>query len=101
MDRRVKLHNLLKESNPACCWYQPPDNTKLEYPAIVYKRKASAIEHADNRAYKVEKCYEIKVFDPDPDSRFVDWMINNIPGIRHDNHYTNNNLYVDVFTCYW
>lgn len=101
MDRRVALHNLLKSSNPACCWFQPPDNTELVYPAIVYKRKHGNIDHADNRAYLYKPCYEIKVFDADPDSAFIGWMIENVPGVRYVNHYTTNGLNVEVFEVYW
>lgn len=101
MDRRIALHNLLKSSNPASCWFQPPDNTKLVYPAIVYKRKYGNINHADNRAYLYKPCYEIKVFDANPDSSFIQWMIDNVPGVRYVNHFTSNNLNVEVFEVYW
>lgn len=101
MDRRVALHNLLKSSNPACCWFQPPDNTELVYPAIVYKRKHGNINHADNRAYLYKPCYEIKVFDANPDSPFIQWMVENVPGVRYVNHFTSNNLNVEVFEVYW
>ena len=101
MDRRIALHNLLKSSNPASCWFQPPDNTKLVYPAIVYKRKHGNINHADNRAYLCKPCYEIKVFDANPDSPFIQWMIENVPGVRYVNHFTSNNLNVEVFEVYW
>ena len=101
MDRRVALHNLLKSSNPACCWFQPPDNTELVYPAIVYKRKHGNINHADNRAYLYKPCYEIKVFDANPDSAFIEWMVENVPGVRYVNHYTTNGLNAEVFEVYW
>ena len=101
MDRRIALHNLLKSSNPASCWFQPPDNTKLVYPAIVYKRKHGNSEYADNRTYRFTPCYEIKVFDANPDSPFIPWMVENVPGVRYVNHYTTGGLNVEVFEVYW
>lgn len=101
MDRRMQLHNLLKSSNPACCYFQPPDNTKLVYPAIVYKMKHGNINYADNKNYLYKPCYEIKVFDAKPDSPFIKWMVDNVPGIRYVNHYTTNGLNAEVFEVYW
>lgn len=101
MDRKAKLHEILLQSNPASCWFQPPDNTKLRYPAIVYKRKSANIDYADNISYKRMFLYEIKVFDANPDSAFIDWMLDTFPGIKYVNHYTTEGLNVEVFELYW
>lgn len=101
MDRRVELHNLLKKSGVKDCWFQPPDGTKMAYPAITYRRKNSRLNYADNKVYKKARLYEIKLFDPDPDSKLVDWLIDNVPGIQHNNNFSSNNLNVDVFSVYW
>lgn len=101
MDRRVQLHNKLVQSGVSCCYFQPPDNTKLTYPAIVYKRKAGRINSADNANYKYNALYEIKVLDANPDTPLVEWMFNNIEGINYVNHYTSNGVNVEVFNLYW
>lgn len=100
-ERRKTLHELLMKSNPACCYFQPPDNTKLAYPAIVYNRKRGNVNYADNKVYAYKALYEIKVFDTNPDSPFLSWMLENVPGVNHNSHYTTNGLNVDVFSVYW
>ena len=67
--RRLKLHEILVEILGADhVYFQPPENVKLEYPAIVYSRKQISNRFADNLVYKQNFTYQITVIDYDPDS---------------------------------
>ena len=47
--RRLKLHERLVEIlGTDHVYFQPPENFKLEYPAIVYSRKQISNRFADN-----------------------------------------------------
>lgn len=81
-------------------YFQPPESIKIEYPAIIYSRSRIENLHASNSIYKQDRAYEIIVIDSNPDSPVVGKMsiVNNI---KHDRHYTKNNLNYDVFTLYY
>lgn len=99
-DRRTKLHNLLVTilgSNHV--YYQPPENVKMVYPAIVYSRSSINNTFAEDNIYKQSVAYHITVIDKDPDSRIVD-NISKLPTCRFLTHYVKDNLNHDSFEIY-
>ena len=52
--------------------FQPDENTKINYPHIVYRREPAAVQHADNIPYLVTAKYEVTYIDRKPDSPVFD-----------------------------
>lgn len=101
LEKRLELHNILCNllgSNHV--YYQPPENIKMVYPAIVYKRNNIDNRSADNGVYKQDHSYTVIVIDKDPDSATVEG-ISKLPRCRHEQHYTADNLNHDVFQIYY
>lgn len=95
--RRLKLHEILVEILGADhVYFQPPENVKLEYPAIVYSRKQISNRFADNLVYKQNFTYQITVIDYDPDSAITD-KISTIINCSYQNSYIADGLNHDVF----
>lgn len=67
MDKQVELQTFLKTITTNV-YFQPPTNISIQYPAIVYKRKTIQKIKADNKAYKVNRAYDVTVIDKNPDS---------------------------------
>lgn len=101
MASRLELHNKLVEllgSNQV--YYQTPENTKMEYPAIVYSKKKIKTTFANDAMYSKLKCYEILVIDKKPDNEVIDSLLY-LPYCTFDRHYKADNLNHDVFTLYY
>lgn len=67
MDKRVELQTFLKTITKNV-YFQPPTNISIQYPAIIYQRKTIQKIKADNKAYKVNRAYDVTVIDKNPDS---------------------------------
>ena len=101
MENRLALHeelcNILGSRN---VYFQPPENIKINYPAIVYSRDKIENLHADDIVYKQNKSYQITVIDRDPDSEVVN-KISQLPMCAHNTNFVSDNLNHDVFTLYY
>lgn len=101
MDRRLELHeklvNILGSPN---VYFQPPENIKMSYPAIRYKRSKINKTFANNQTYNKTLRYEVTVIDYDPDSEIVS-KVSELPMCSHDRNYQSDNLNHDVFTIYY
>lgn len=53
-------------------YFQPPSNTQMKYPCIVYELEAGITEFADDVPYLFAKRYSVTVIDRDPDSTITD-----------------------------
>lgn len=101
MDRRYELHELLcQTAETRHVYFQPPENLRMEYPAIVYSRDVVSIQHADNNPYRQTVGYSLIVIDEDPDSEIVARLMG-LPMCRWNRHYIADNLNHDVFTLYY
>lgn len=99
--RRIELQYLLEDVlGSRNVYYQPPDNMKIKYPAIIYSRSNIRNRHADNDVYMQNHMYTVTVIDNDADSEIVDRM-SSLPKVRHERSYTADNLYHDVFSIYY
>lgn len=99
--RREQLQTLLEvTSGTTEVHFQPPNGTKMDYPAVVFRRSTSRTEHADNRPYRRTKQYEVTVIDRDPDSDIPD-KIALLPQCSHARTFTNDGLNHDVFNIYF
>ena len=97
IELQTKLEELLGSSN---VYYQPPENLKMSYPAIVYSLDDIKCTSADDIAYLQTRCYEIIVIDEKPDNVVIDKILN-LPLCNFDRHYVADNLNHYVFTLYF
>ena len=92
-----KLEELLGSRN---VYYQPPENLKMNYPAIVYSKTIPDIKRANDKIYLQKNCYEIIVISKSPDNPVIDKLIG-LPYCSYDRNYISDNLHHDVFTLYY
>ncbi len=101
MDRRLelqtKLENILGSRN---VYFQPPSNTKIEYPCIVYNRDDIDQRFADNRTYINTVRYSLTLISRSPESNLVSKILE-LPYCSYDRFYTTDSLNHDVFTLYY
>lgn len=101
MASRLDLHEILcGVLNSRSCYFQPPSSVRMQYPAIVYSRKDVEKRSADDMAYRKLPSYELVLIDKNPDSEFVDKLLD-LPYCSFDRHYESDNLNHDVFTLYF
>ena len=99
--RRLKLQALFEEilgSREA--YFQPPENQKITYPAIIYHLEDIDNTFADNLVYGQQRVYNVTVISKDPDNDIVD-KISQLPTCRFNRHYVADNLNHDVFILYY
>lgn len=81
-------------------YFQPPATVQMKYPCIVYNRKPPQIDHADNRPYRKGELWQLTVIDRSPDSTIAE-AVEELPGIRCDANFTQDNLHHYVYTLYF
>lgn len=54
------------------CYFEPPTNTQLDYPCIVYKLRGHDSDFADNIRYTKRRVYTVTIIDEDPDTEIPD-----------------------------
>ena len=100
MRTRIELNEALCEIlGSRHVYFQPPNSTKMQYPAIVYSRDNIETRHANNGLYLQSPRFTVTVIDKDPESEIVDKVLA-LPKCRFDRHFTADNLNHDVFTIY-
>lgn len=101
MASRADLHEVLcAVLGSRNVYYQPPEKTKMLYPAIVYSRDDIDNSFADNSVYIQQHAYQVTVIDKDPDSEIVE-LVSKLPMCRFERHFTSDNLNHDVFSLYF
>ena len=77
--RRVNMHELLEQLFPLHqephVYFQPPQNTRIQYPCIVYKLNDMPTNWAGNLPYKWERAYEMTYISEDPQDPMVEKLI--------------------------
>ena len=98
---RLNVHQMLVDvSGIDNIYFQPPENLKLKYPAIIYSIDDIDNRFASNKVYNQERAYQIIVVDKDPDSIIVD-DISTMDGIAFVRSYISDNIYHTVFKKYF
>ena len=80
---RDTLRGILGTKNT---YFQPPENVKMQYPAIVYELSDIKSLYANGGVYLFGRKYALTLIDKDPDSPFVDRLIL-LPTCRFVRHY--------------
>lgn len=107
MDRRLELDNALRAiinitdpiDGDSHVYFQPPESRKMKYPAIRYNLKGIGKVYANNGTYRLLPSYEVILIDPNPDSEYVEKILE-LPHCAFDRAYPSNNLNHFVFTLF-
>jgi hypothetical protein len=99
MAPRLELHQLL-ESIADNVYFQPPENIKLKYPCIIYKRDFAETEFADNHPYNHVLRYMVMVIDQDPDSD-IPGKVAALPMSIFNRFFTADSLNHDVYNVFF
>ena len=98
---RLELDNQLRSIlGSANVYFQPPENTQMRYPCIVYNVDGVFDLFADNRKYLYDKGYMVTYIDWDPDSSVLEALLQ-MPMCSYVRHYESDNLNHDVFLIYF
>ena len=101
MNKRLELHNTLLELfNSNHVYYQPPENLKMEYPAIVYSKDNINSIKADNISYNNRTRYQVTIIDKKPDNDVINKILT-LPLSSYDRHFISDNMHHDVITLYY
>lgn len=99
MGTRQELHTLLKTIVPNA-YHSPPENVKMAYPCIVYRRDRIRAIFSNNLPGHRFRRYSLTLITQDPDSELVD-TIAALPMCVHDRFFTADDLNHDVFNIYF
>jgi hypothetical protein len=99
MAPRLEFHQLLKSITDNV-YFQPPENVKLEYPCIIYKRDFAETEFADDIPYTFMLRYMVMVIDQDPDSD-IPGKVAALPMSVFNRFYTVDSLNHDVYNVFF
>lgn len=97
LNLQTELETILGSRN---VYFQPPSSVRMQYPAIVYSRKDIEKRSANDGVYQKLPSYEVILIDKNPDSKFVDKILE-LPYCSFDRHYESDNLNHDVFILYY
>ena len=101
MGQRLDLQKILEQiKGPKKVYFQPPNNTKMSYPCIVYKMTSADTQFADNLPYAYTKRYQITVIDRNPDSQIPD-KVAMLPMCVFDRPFVSDGLHHWVFNLYF
>ena len=101
MRSRLELQSTLEELlGTNHVYYQPPENLKIEYPAIIYSLNDIASTYADNNKYKNMKRYMITVIDKKPDNNVIEKILE-LEYSSYDRHYVSDNFNHDIIVLYF
>lgn len=101
MDRRLELQRLFEKIlGSRNVYFQPPENVKMRYPAIVYGLDDIEHNHANNGVYIRHPNYSATLIDLNPDSKFVE-KLDSLPMCSFDRHYTSDNLHHWNYNIYF
>ncbi len=76
---RVEMHQMLKklfpENQEPHVYFQPPQNTKIIYPCMIYKLSDMPQKWANNLPYHWERAYELTYITQDPNDPMAEKLI--------------------------
>lgn len=101
MASRLKLQAILEEIlNSDQVFFQPPENVKMIYPAIVYNLDYVLGEHADNHPYRLTNRYELTLLERKADSDYLDKLLR-ISGASYTRYFAANSLHHHILSLYF
>lgn len=100
---RVEMHKMLKslfpERTEPHVYFQPPQNTKIIYPCMIYKLADMPQKWANNLPYHWERAYQLTYISQDPNDPMIEKLIA-LRETRFDRYFAADNLHHFVYTIY-
>jgi hypothetical protein len=101
LDSQPKLQTLLQNIMQADhVYFQPNENTQLQYPCVVYQRDAMATQFAANQPWRRTLRYSVTLISRDPNSPYLE-PISQIPLSSYDRGFVVDGLNHDTFYIYF
>lgn len=98
---RLTLQTLLEELlGSRNVYYQPPENLKMEYPAIRYSKADITSTYANDKKYILYNVYDIVVISKTPDNPVIKKILE-LPYTEFDRHFVSDNLNHDIIKLYY
>ncbi len=106
MDRRLKLdaelRELLQEQlGYVHLYFQPTENSRMQYDAIIYRQNTFDVRFANNRSYNIRYEYQVIAVSREPDSTLPRAIQERFPLCSPGRKYMADNLYHFPFTLYY
>jgi len=96
---RTDLQVIL-ETIAEAVYFQPPTNSQIDYPCIVYRLDDHRADYADNGKYDSHKRYQVTVIDRNPDSELPDRVFE-LPTCQFDRFFTAEGLNHWVYNLFF
>lgn len=97
LNLQTKLEELLGSHN---VYYQPPENLKMEYPAIRYSKSDMEDIYASNKKYISMDVYDLVVISKKPDNPVIKKLLE-LPYSEFDRHYVVDGLNHDIIRIFY
>lgn len=94
---QTKLEDLLGSNH---VYYQPPEDLKMEYPAIRYSKSDEEDIYANNIKYLSMSVYDLVVIDKKPDNPVIKKLLE-LPYSEFDRHYVADGLNHDIIRIFY
>jgi hypothetical protein len=96
-DLSIFLHELgaVPDDN---IYFEPPENTKIKYPALIYELSNMPTKFADNNPYNVKHSYTVTYITNNPDSEYIDILANLM---KFDRVFVSDDMYHYVYSIYY
>lgn len=94
---QTKLEDLLGSNH---VYYQPPENLKMEYPAIRYSKSDEEDIYANNIKYISMSVYDLVVIDKKPDNPVIKKLLE-LPYSEFNRHYVADGLNHDIIRIFY
>lgn len=100
--RRKELSNIFKnilKPYKGHCYFQPPPNIKMEYPAVKYEVYQFRNRHADGNPYLQNVAFKVTVIEQDSTIPIAT-AVSKLSLCEHDRAYNADGLSHNVFIIY-
>lgn len=97
LNLQSKLEELLGSKH---VYYNPPENLKMEYPAIRYSKNDIENTYASNIKYISRNVYDLVVIDKKPDNPVIKKLLE-LPYSEFDRHYVADGLNHDIIRIFY
>ena len=97
LNLQAKLEELLGFKH---VYYNPPENLKMEYPAIRYSKNDIENTYASNIKYISRDVYDLVVIDKKPDNPVIKKLLE-LPYSEFDRHYVADGLNHDIIRIFY
>lgn len=102
MGTRLELQATLEElaGTGVRVYFQPPSNTSMTYPCVIYERSNEDTKYANDGPYLRKKRYTVTVIDQNPDSLIPD-RVASLPLCSYSRGFKTSNLNHDAYNLYF